>query len=422
MPNIFFKISYVFLSFILIYCYWVFIPDTLMKSNEKMTFIIGVAVMIATWVSAESSRKSSLIAQKAFEDNLRSSKSNNFEQHYNSLFALHNDLHNSVCNFLDTMDKKDHDGKNIVGGKSYFSSIREMKTLEEAHNTLMGHSIISPYMRVLYHLLKHIFSYTEDPNVFKKYTSPLRSMIRNDVLYLIALNASVIYKDSSNEDNGYQGYRKYLNECVFFEHAIFTSDEYKNFNEVKTSFTHQFNACISTPIWNCLMKYMTTLEIENNDISFAKDHSLCVIFENPFTSLVNDAYEGIVRDVNNSYLYYFNACIKDIKYYEDELSDICSYYIKDREGELYTLLDSYEKVYNIAMSYKDEHVLFFVKRSDGSIINCINVVNRILELERNKNILQMNEEYEGGINDDMKKITNIFQSAFNRATERYKLP
>ncbi|MBN3123837.1 hypothetical protein [Pectobacterium brasiliense] len=96
-----------------------------MKSNEKMTFFIGVAVMIATWISADSSRKSSLIAQKAFEDNLRSSKYNNFEQHYNSLFALHNDLHNSVCDFLDTMDKKDHNEKNIVGGKSYFDNIRK---------------------------------------------------------------------------------------------------------------------------------------------------------------------------------------------------------------------------------------------------------------------------------------------------------
>lgn len=422
MLNFFLRISYVLLSFIFIYCCWVFIPDTLMKSNEKMTFFIGVAVMIATWISADSSRKSSLIAQKVFEDNLRSSKYNNFEQHYNSLFALHNDLHNSVCDFLDTTDKKDHNGRNIVGGKSYFDNVRKMKTLEEAHNTLMGHSVISPYMRVLYHLLKHIFSYTDDPDVFKKYTSPLRSMVRNDVLYLIALNASVIYKDSSNDDNGYQDYRKYLNKCVFFEHAIFTSDEYKNFNEVKTNFLHQFNACISTPIWSCLMRYMTTLKIESNDISFTKDHSLCVIFENPLTSVVNDAYEGIMNNVNNSYLHYRNEYVRKIKSYEDDLADICSYYNKEREGELYTLLDSYEEVYNMAMSHKDEYALFFVKRSDGSIINCINVVNRILELKDNKNILQMNEEYEGKINDDMSKITNIFQSAFNRATERYKLP
>lgn len=422
MLNIFLKISYVLLSFILIYCYWVFIPDTIMKSNEKMTFIIGVAVMIATWVSAESSRKSSLIAQKAFEDNLRSSKSNNFEQHYNSLFALHNDLHNSVCNFLDTMDKEGHNGKNIVGGKSYFNSIREMKTLEEAHNTLMGHSIISPYMRVLYHLLKHIFSHTEEPNVFKKYTSPLRSMIRNDVLYLIALNASVIYKDSSNEDNGYQDYRKYLNECVFFEHAIFTSDEYKNFNEVRTNFLYQFNACVSTPIWSCLMKYMTTLKVESEGISFTKDHRLCVIFENPFTSVVNDAYKDIVEHVNNSYLFHFNEYARKIKSCEEELFDICSYYHRDNKDKFHTLVDSNDDLYNIAMMHKDENKLIFVKRSDGSIINCINVVNRILELENNKKIFQMNEERREKINDDLSKITNIFQSAFIRATEQYKLP
>lgn len=91
---------------IIVYCVWFYIPNDDMKFNEKVTFFIAAIVMVATWVGAASSRRSSVISQKTFEDNLSNSKLNNFEQHYNSLLVLHGDLHKSVCEFLDTEDKK----------------------------------------------------------------------------------------------------------------------------------------------------------------------------------------------------------------------------------------------------------------------------------------------------------------------------
>ncbi|NRG24960.1 hypothetical protein HRF86_25530, partial [Klebsiella michiganensis] len=94
-------VTYIVTFGIAVYYVWFYIPNDDMKFNEKITFFIAAIVMIATWVSASSSRRSSVISQKTFEDNLNNSKLNNFEQHYNSLLALHGDLHKSVCEFLD---------------------------------------------------------------------------------------------------------------------------------------------------------------------------------------------------------------------------------------------------------------------------------------------------------------------------------
>ncbi|EOD4128617.1 TPA: putative phage abortive infection protein [Yersinia enterocolitica] len=392
-----------------------------MKSNEKMTFIIGVAVMIATWVSADSSRKSSFIAQKAFEDNLRSSKSNNFEQHYNSLFALHNDLHNSVCDFLDTADKKDHDEKNIIGGKSYFNSIRKMDTLEDAHNTLMGHSVISPYMRVLYHLLKHIFSYTDDPDVFKKYTSPLRSMVRNDVLYLVALNTAVIYRGDSLDDNGYQEFQEYLQKSDFFEHTIFTADQYKNFNEVRNKLESDFEQSFNNPIRNYISNYVEALEIQKNVIDLPKDLILCVIFKNPFTPLINSYINSISQVVNESYDSNFDRFheIKNRKL--NILNDLCAYYEKKDKEKVFMLINDFATLRYIANNNKDNYTVFFVRRSNAQSENCINVANWIVELDKVRGIFLLHENNKLKINSDLDNISKEFFNMLDETINKYKV-
>lgn len=303
-------LHYIVIAFT-VYIIWFYIPDNEMKFNDKITASIALIALIIAWNSAVSSKSSSDIAQKTFEENQRSASFNNFEQRYNSLLALHNDLHKSVGIFLDSPDKMDGKGGiTASGGKSYFQNIRKMKTLEEAHNTLMGHSVISPYMRVLYHLLKHIFTFSTNPDIYKKYTSPLRSLIRNDVLYLVALNTAIIYKDGSLDDNGYQEFQEYLQKSDFFEHTIFTADEYKNFNAVKSAVKSSFDENFNVPIRMYIFNYVRTLRFQNYVIDLHKDLMLCVIFKNPFSPLVKSYVDNISLIVEESYKHHLGEIHK----------------------------------------------------------------------------------------------------------------
>ena len=95
---------------------------------------------------------------------------------------------------------------------------------EDAWLMMKGHEIFSPYMRILYHLIKHISVFYDGDTASKmKYTSVVRSMIRNDVIFLIALNVSHIKSDGVY--NQFEKYQRLLNEVDFFAHAIFDYDE-----------------------------------------------------------------------------------------------------------------------------------------------------------------------------------------------------
>ncbi|MGN1590977.1 hypothetical protein ACKEWY_20565 [Yersinia enterocolitica] len=414
--------------FIMLFIEWLAqdIPNTnLFKSAlDKLTLASALTAAIATCFSAYSSSQSSKVAQQSLQSNQENTARNNFEQHYNSLFLLHNTLHKSVCEFLDLPDKKDRKGNVIVSrGKSYFSTIRQSGRLEDAHNILMGHSALSPYMRVLYHLLKHIFLYSDDPVIFKKYTSPLRSLIRNDVLYLVALNATIIYKDSSEMDNGYQEFQRYLQQCDFFEHTIFTRDEYKNFSEVRNELIKEFSDCIHIQIRTKLLNYIKKSEVCNNPISFPKDLLLCVIFNNPFSSDISEIYEAIPSVVEQEYRrrldYYFNLIVDiDLK-----LKNICAVYQKQDKNIFYTLVDNRSCLRDLALDNKDSYTIFFVSRQSSGDVhdNCANVANWFIDLQHAKKILHHYSEHKQKIHEDLISMTFFYNVAFNDTTKRYKL-
>ncbi|ENI4426059.1 TPA: hypothetical protein MYN45_002970 [Klebsiella variicola subsp. variicola] len=406
----------------MVYLLFFTVPIEGMKFSEKITLLIAFIAMMATWDSARSSKKSSEIAQETFESNMRASVHNNFEQRYNSLLDLHNDLHKSVGIFLDAPDKMDGKGGIVApGGKSYFQNIRKMKTLEEAHNTLMGHSIISPYMRVLYHLLKHIFTYSTNPDIYKNYTSPLRSLIRNDVLYLVALNTAIIYKDDSLDDNGYQEFQKYLQKSDFFEHTIFTADEYKNFNEVRSDVKFSFDRNFNVPISNYILNYVKTLRFQNDVIDLHKDLMLCVIFKNPFTPLVNSYVNNILLVVKESYKYHLDEILKSESRYLGLLNDLCAYYEKENKEREFTLINNFSTLREVANSNKDKYTLFFVRRSNGLPNNCLNVVNWIVELDRSREVLRQHENNKLKVEKDLDNISKSFLSIFNKSVNKYKL-
>lgn len=107
-------------------------------------------------------------------------------------------------------------------------------------NNNTSKNILSPYMRIVYHLLKCSSENTNDKIEMKKYTNIVRSVIPYDILMLIAVNAMFFYKshdESRNElrrwsdifneldndihkvlFNDYHKYYELLIKCDFFEH------------------------------------------------------------------------------------------------------------------------------------------------------------------------------------------------------------
>lgn len=190
------------------------------KVISAIAAIATVIVMYQTVRATKASRRSAFVAFKALEYSQRISLREAFESRYSLLLDQHNQHLKNVCDFIASQE-----------GDTFKGLVEENKLVHNASKVLMGHAVISPYMRILYHLLKHI-----DDNYYengleglvliqkkKEYTSPLRSLIRNDVLYLVALN-SIITKtniDTIEKDNGYGRYQKLLHNFDFFEHAIF---------------------------------------------------------------------------------------------------------------------------------------------------------------------------------------------------------
>lgn len=102
-------------------------------------------------------------------------------------------------------------------------------------------NILSPYMRIVYHLLKASKENTNNKEDMKKYTNIIRSVIPYDILMLIAINAMYFYKshnksidevirwnDLRNDQdepyysvfNDYYKYYQLLIDCDFFEHLV----------------------------------------------------------------------------------------------------------------------------------------------------------------------------------------------------------
>ena len=111
--------------------------------------------------------------------------------------------------------------------------------INESNNT--SKNILSPYMRVIYHLLKLSKENSSNKEEMKSYTNIIRSIIPYDVLMLVAINSMYFYKSPHDnkseikrwsdlfndvEDpynsffNDYHKYYKLLSECDFFEHLI----------------------------------------------------------------------------------------------------------------------------------------------------------------------------------------------------------
>ncbi|PPE62503.1 hypothetical protein F157LOC_01352 [Pectobacterium brasiliense] len=264
-------------------------------------------------MTKDTADKSIKIAEESLNATHMANKRAAFEQHYSLLLAQHNIYHEKVCNYLD-----DKEEINSAKEKSEIFNIFHCRfqsgSLEKSIQFLTGHPVLSPYMRILYHILKHISDNFYDTNASDKqrrqYSSPLRSVIRNDVMFLIALNA-LNMTGESKRSAGYIKYQNMLRQFDFFEHAVFINPKepntkiqpkraYKIFtNDEKSNYSHYYNG---------ILNMAKQCKIYDGEINFNNPAFICIsIYDNPLHEAVKLIYDGIkenilsdlTRDINN---------------------------------------------------------------------------------------------------------------------------
>lgn len=186
-------------------------------SDISMLIVTTIGVLFSTLAAfftaraAVATRNSTKVSEAALLHTQNTSRRDEFISQYTILLEQHKEQLNVVKSYLGTEEGiKLLDG--LIKGTDHLSAFKK----------LQGHNIVSPYMRVLYHLLRHInVHYVENATTQDKklYSSTVRSLIRNDVLFLVAVNASYVFED--NKENDYGKYQRLLRKFDFFEHALF---------------------------------------------------------------------------------------------------------------------------------------------------------------------------------------------------------
>lgn len=298
---------------------------------------------LSALVAAQALLKTSKAATESQNTNARQG----FEQRYTLLLTQHNTLHDAVCKHLES----DRNYQNTHGVSIPLRELNnQVDGLTGYFNFLTGHPIISPYMRILYHLLKHIDQdpYIKDKSAEEKrmYSSPLRSYIRNDVLFLIAVNALNV-KSERMMDAGYQNYQKMLHRFNFFEHAIFSNPDNPNLpfadaiaqlikynnksvnihnhSDIETYYIHEqlrqklglvFNSCVSAAEKGAYSKFdELDYSYENQGVEIKRLPENLI--ETPFMTCIcvydNPHTKGLTKALEKTYQDCFSKCKAEFK-------------------------------------------------------------------------------------------------------------
>ncbi|HAF2139206.1 TPA: hypothetical protein G8M63_003602 [Salmonella enterica] len=246
-------------------------PDPYVGVVTAIGALVTALALVYTAKAARAASKSTKVAQEALDHTMNNTRRDEFTRHFTLLLEQHNDQLEIVKDYLDSRD-----------GKAFFESVRDSITLKQAHELMHGHSYISPYMRVLYHLLKYIDKafYKPDalPGEKKGFSSLIRSLIRNDVLYLVALNSA--FTNDLGELNQYAKYQKLLHEFSFFEHAQF----YKTLANESVSVTKIFEdikSKNSQDIMSTIERIIEGKSVGKSKIQFPLPLVVSSLYENP---------------------------------------------------------------------------------------------------------------------------------------------
>lgn len=193
--------------------FWVALRNNTNHTSDISMLAVTALAAISTAFAAIATRNSTKVSEATLIHTQKTSRRDEFNSRYTLLLEQHKEQLNVVKSYLDKGE-----------GKALLDRLIDETNHLTAFKTLQGHNILSPYMRVLYHLLRHIdVHYVENATTDDKkmYSSTVRSLIRNDVLFLVAVNASYIIEE--DKDNDYGKYQKLLRDFDFFEHALFFS-------------------------------------------------------------------------------------------------------------------------------------------------------------------------------------------------------
>lgn len=257
--------------------------------KENVELFAGLATALAFIATAWSAREARRSAKVAFlalgvsESTLKETQRNYRIDAFNQRFSLLLDQHNTYLEKVNKYIKSEL-------GWPLMQELFNYNRSSESTNPLSGHIILSPYMRVLYHTLKFIDEdyFEKEDKIFgrKKYTSLIRSLISNDILFLIAVNSSYIYK--KGEYNQYSRYQQLLQKYDFFEHADFfsikhDSDPDKNLliKEQLKETENQMGICFTNYINQEGINLMSELEFTLRQPEF-----IAYIYKNPRQKVV----------------------------------------------------------------------------------------------------------------------------------------
>lgn len=239
--------------------------EVIWKFMEKIGALATGLALFAAMYQGFVAWKAANLTREVNSQNLFQQKFNLvLEQHNNSLARVREWVKSN--NYLDRSDKK--------------------LTTEWFVGEIRGHEQLSPYMRILYHTLKTIkeelpiidkTDHLGEIKNQKRYTSLVRSFIPNDILFLVACNASVINDKVFNISNSesYSYYNTMLQDFDFFEHLQTSIDK-------KIILEEALKEVVHSTYESCYLYYLgfETIEKVNNKKSFHID-KLKTLLSNP---------------------------------------------------------------------------------------------------------------------------------------------
>lgn len=273
--------------------------------QTNVAIIGGLATALAFFATAWSahegrkSAKAALRAVKTSENALEETRANYRMDAFNQRFSLLLTQHNTYLEKVNTYVRTD-------SGWSFIKKLFDSKKHYEAFDAMSGHITLSPYMRILYHTLKFIeedfFGSKDDIVGRKKYTSLIRSLISNDVLFLIAVNS--IYIRNEGACNQYYKYQYLLQRFDFFEHADFFTIYHQNDINKKNEFKEPFRG-LEDSFRLCFHEYVIDGNY-NSIIEYKPEVRVPVIvayiYKNPLQNLAINWFNNIPRTLVNIFV------------------------------------------------------------------------------------------------------------------------
>ncbi|HEM6888778.1 TPA: hypothetical protein U2I30_000161 [Providencia rettgeri] len=189
--------------------------------NENSVPFIGLFTILGALVTlfifsetakaTKNAAQSLELTQKTLKTTMESNRKDDFIKQFILLLELHGKSHDTLADYLNNNEIITSNGISIINWNM---------TIKDVTSKLFQNHVFSPYMRLVYRILKYIdenfyhmsdkdFTVQEIDEQKKQYSSIVRSTIRNDILFFIAIN-------SLNES--FSKYRKLLEKFDFFEH------------------------------------------------------------------------------------------------------------------------------------------------------------------------------------------------------------